>query len=253
MKVAVCIPAYNEEDNIVAVIKSIPREIPNVDKVIVVVVDDGSQDSTFQVAKSAGADYVYKHSVNSGVVFAFGNGIRKAVENGADIIVNIDGDGQFDSAEIPYLIEPIIEGSADVVLGSRFIHSGKSNIPVPKRIGNLIISLIVSLLSGKRIYDTQCGFRALSRPAAKQIQLSGLFTYTQEMILNLSFHRMRFVEHPITVKYFGNRKSRVVKSISKYTFKVLGVLLVATLRRFGAIVFLLMLGVLSSIVLLYLI
>lgn len=232
MKLIVTIPAFNEEERIANVIRNIPREIEGCTSVQVLVIDDGSTDATREVARNAGADHVIRHARNSGVVYAFKNGLKKAVELGADIVVNIDADGQFDPLEIPKLVDPIIHNKADVVLGSRFMDSSYPGIPLKKRIGNLIISRIVSIMSAKRIRDTQCGFRALSREASSRTCLSGIFTYTQEMIIDLSFKRMQFLEIPISVRYFEGRKSRVVKNIFKYTFKVLGVLLLSAVRRF---------------------
>ncbi len=242
------IPAYNEAHSIQRVIQSIPRKIPGIDKVEVLLVDDGSADKTSEFAHEAGADHVYRHAKNFGVVHAFKNGLTKALDKGADIIVNIDADGQFDAEEIPMLVAPVLSGKADVVLGSRFSGSSYRRVPLIKRIGNIIISLIVSLLSAQRIRDTQCGFRTLSRTAAEKTQLSGLFTYTQEMILMLSFKRMRLVELPISVRYFADRESRVVKNISRYTFKVLGVLLVTIIRRFWRYFLLIMTCVFALIV-----
>lgn len=185
-------------------------------------VDDGSAEDTARVAGEAGADVVHRHPVNLGVAGAFMTGIRTAKQLDADVIVNIDADGQFELAQIPDLVASILENRADVVLGSRIVNRRYRRIPVMKRLGNYITSLMISILSGERIRDTQCGFRALSRRAAENLGLSGLFTYTREMILDLSFERMRIVEVPITVRYFRHRESRVVKSIPKYTLRVLG-------------------------------
>ncbi|TXT54855.1 MAG: Family 2 glycosyl transferase [Candidatus Thorarchaeota archaeon] len=232
MKLIVVIPAFNEEQSIVSVVKGVPQEIKRIDTTEILVVDDGSLDRTAEFAKEAGANYVYKFRNNMGVVHAFQMGIDKALENGADIIVNIDADRQFNPSEIKNLVKPIVEGKADVVLGSRFIGRSYHQVPVKKRIGNLLISLLVSILSGKRIRDTQCGFRALTRDAAKRIKLTGLFTYTQEMILSLSFQRVKIVEVPISVKYYKNRSSRVVKNIPTYALKVIGIMISAIIQQF---------------------
>jgi glycosyltransferase involved in cell wall biosynthesis len=228
------IPAYNEERSIAAVIERIPRNV-NGCHVFVSVIDDGSKDLTSTVARNAGADYVHKFPKNMGVAWAFKIGLRCALAIGADIIVNIDADNQFDPEEIPKLAAPLIENQADVVLGSRFLDSSYRRIPTTKRIGNLAISWIVSILAVQRIRDTQCGFRALSKMAAETVTLSGFFTYTQEMILDLAFRRMRILEVPVTVRYFNERQSRVVKSIPSYTLKILGIILITTLRHLGAI------------------
>ncbi len=233
MRLAVIIPAYNEASKIGTVVASIPRSDPGVDHTEVIVVDDGSDDNTSEAARAAGADVVYRHRQNCGVVNAFASGVTIALHRGADIIVNIDADGQFDPDEIPRLITPIIDGKADVVLGSRLLGRAADSIPTIKRIGNQIVSAIVSVLVGRRIYDTQCGFRAMSRRAAEAMDLMRVFTYTQQMVMDLSLKRMRIVEMPVSVTYSKKRRSRVVKSIHSYTFKVVGVMLAVILRRFG--------------------
>ncbi len=234
MKLVVIVPAFNEQDNIGRVLLRIPRKIGGIDEIVTIVIDDGSQDETAKIAKASGADFVIKHPTNLGVARAFMTGVRAAKKNNASILVNIDADGQFNPAEIPKIVSPILDKRADVVLGSRFIGRSQRTIPLIKRIGNLIISLLVSILSGHRIRDTQCGFRALSRRAMNNLNLSGLFTYTQEMILNLSFERMVIIEVPITVRYFHNRRSRVVKSIPKYTLQVLGIIMISMIRQIRA-------------------
>lgn len=231
MQIIVTIPAFNEEHQIASVIHKIPRKILDYE-VKVLVVDDGSSDNTVEQAKLAGADYVYSHSQNLGVARTFMSCLQISQRMNADIVVNIDADNQFNPQEIPNLVEPIVNKQADVVLGSRFIDSSFRNIPLAKRVGNLIIGWIVSIIISQRIRDTQCGFRAMSKDAVKLIQLSGLFTYTQEMILALSFQRAIIIEIPISVKYFRGRKSRVVKSIPKYAFKSIGVILTRTLIHF---------------------
>ncbi len=241
LRIVVNIPAYNEEQSIAVVIGRIPRYV-NGCQVLVSVIDDGSEDLTSIAAEKAGADYVHKLPRNMGVAWAFKIGICRALDVGADIIVNIDADNQFNPEEIPKLVAPLIQNQADVVLGSRFLDSSYRRIPTMKRIGNLAISWIVSILAVQRIHDTQCGFRALSKTAAENVTLSGFFTYTQEMILDLAFKRMRIREVPVTVRYFNKRQSRVVKSIGSYTLKILGIILVTALRHLGAI-FLAVLGV----------
>lgn len=236
MKIVVMVPAFNEEETISTVIRRIPRTIGEGANVVVVVIDDGSSDSTAKLAHQSGADVVYRHRENAGIAHTFKTGMRCALKMGAQIIVNIDADNQFDPQEIPRLVLPIIDGRADVVLGSRFLNESYGLMPVAKKSGNIIIGWLVSILSGRRIRDTQCGFRALSSRAAKTVRLSGLFTYTQEMILDLSYKRMRIVEVPISVRYFRGRKSRVVKNIPLYSAKVVGLILNTTLQRFLGII-----------------
>lgn len=232
MKIVVLIPAFNEEDNIKRVIEAVPRHIINSNQVLVAVVDDGSLDSTTEASFKAGADYVFRHSSNFGVGQAFKTGIKEALKVGADIIVNIDADGQFDPAEIPRLVLPIVQNEADVVLGSRFMRKNPKQIPGLKRIGNQIISTLLSIFLGKELSDTQCGFRAISSKAARNLELSGVFTYTQEMIIDLAFRGASIVEVPVKARYFSKRQSRVVKRISTYTLKVIGIIASTFYRHF---------------------
>jgi glycosyltransferase involved in cell wall biosynthesis len=231
LKLAVIIPAFNEEDSISSVILSVRRSIGMAMPTEIVVVDDGSTDSTSFRARHAGADYIVRHSIRSGVGQAVKTGIQKALAVGADIIVNIDADGQFDAKEISSLIGPIVAGKAGLVLGSRFKDGAVDRIPIFKRIGNIATSGVVSILVGKRLLDTQCGFRAFSREAAQRMHLSGVFTYTQEMVLNSAFRGTKMMEVPVSVRYFKNRKSRVVKSIFSYALKAFGVIIISILRQ----------------------
>jgi glycosyltransferase involved in cell wall biosynthesis len=231
MRVVVTIPAYNEALNIASVIRDIPRTIHENNEVLILVVDDGSEDQTARMARNAGADFVLRHRRNMGVAKAFKTAVRSALTSNPDVIVNIDADGQFNPNEIPKLVSPILLGQADLVLGSRFVEQNYGNMPVIKQIGNRIISLIVSYVLGTRIHDTQCGFRAFTKEAAQKMRITGLFTYTQEAILDLAFRGLRIREIPICVKYFQKRKSRVVTSVPTYTLKVLGNIAISIARH----------------------
>lgn len=233
LQIVIVIPAFNEEKTIGQVIKQIPRNVLSGNRIIIVVVDDGSCDRTGVVAKRAGADFVVRHKENQGLARAFKTGLKAAKKLNADLIVNIDADGQFDPKELPDLIEPIIAGRADAVMGSRFIGKDIHNIPSTKRVANTVVTFLVGLLVGKRFSDTQCGFRALSMKTADKISLSGVFTYTQEMVLEMAFNRIKIVEVPVSVTYHGSRTSRVVSSISRYGLKVIGIILIPVLRHFG--------------------
>ena len=145
MKLVVMIPAYNEEANIEKTILSIPWKIVGIDEVKILVVNDGSQDKTVQMAMNGGADKIVSHKKNSGVGSAFMTGVRNSILMKADIMVTIDGDSQFDSNQISELILPIINNQADVVIGSRFQGEKPKNIPRIKYIGNKIFTKIVQL------------------------------------------------------------------------------------------------------------
>jgi glycosyltransferase involved in cell wall biosynthesis len=220
MKLIVMIPAYNEANCIGNVIRAIPKDFPPFDKTITVVVDDGSSDETAEEAQAAGADKVLKHGVNLGVGAAFRTGLSEALRLGADVIVNIDGDDQFDTSEIPRLVGPIIAGTADCVVGSRFLESSETiGMPRRKRFGNRAFTRLVNWLANSRLTDTQSGFRAYSREAALRLNLFGRFTYTQESLIDLLHKGQRVTEIPVRVRYDPARRSRVVGSIWTYALR----------------------------------
>jgi len=195
MDLVVTIPAYNEEKTIAEVIKKIPRNIKGISKVKVLVIDDGSTDKTVSIAKKAGADKIVSHKQNLGLGITFRDAMDNALVMGADIIVNIDADNQYDPKEIPHLIRPILENKADIVLGSRF--KGKiEEMPPIKRFGNKAFTFLVRRLSGLDISDSQTGFRALTRDAAMRINILSTYTYTQEMIIQAAYKNLKVVEVP---------------------------------------------------------
>ena len=162
MKLIVFLPAHNEEGAIGDVIRRIPRHIqPNID-VYVLVVDDGSTDRTVDVAKRAGADFIYRHEQNRGLGAAVRTGLQQCVELGADIGVMIDADNEYPPEQIPDLIMPILHGEADYTMGSRFLGTIRG-MKWHRRIGNYMFTLLQSLLLKTWIYDGQSGMRAFSR------------------------------------------------------------------------------------------
>lgn len=217
-------PAYNEEKLIADAILTIPRKIPGISKVEVLVVNDGSTDKTVEMAMNAGADKIVSHKTNLGVGAAFMTGIRNAINMGADIVITIDADGEANPDEIPDLINPIINNQFDVVTGIRFIKKYPSNYPKRNLIGNKIFTKIVSFVAGHKFLDTQCGFRSYSRNSIMDISVVNNFTYTQEVLLDLFFKGHRIGEVPIT---FTRRDddSKMTKNIPKYTFKVLSIIM----------------------------
>lgn len=216
----VMIPALNEERTVGDVIQRIPRDLPGIRRIDVVVVDDGSSDGTGAAATQAGA-VVIRHDTPRGVGAAFGTALRHAIDTGADLIVSLDADGQFDPADIPALIEPVLEGRADFSSASRFMDPALTpKMPAMKLWGNRRIANFVSRLAGQTFYDVSCGMRCYSRRAALGLNPIGRFTYTQEVFLNLAFKQMRIVEVPIVVR--GEREfgqSRVANDLWSYAFK----------------------------------
>ena len=173
---------------------------------------------------NAGANKVVSHHNNIGVGAAFMTGIRNAISEGADIVVTIDADSQFDSKSIPELIVPILNKQLDVVIGSRFLNKKPVRIPKIKFFGNMIFTKIVSWVIGQKLTDSQTGFRAYSREAILNISVVNDFTYTQEVIIDLKFKNNRIGEIPVSVRYDEKRKSRVVKNVFSYTAKALSII-----------------------------
>ena len=223
MRLIILIPAYNEEETIASVLNAIPEVFPGMDDVRTLVVDDGSTDKTAAIAREAGA-VVVSHGHNRGVGRAFTTGLSKALELGADIMVNIDADGQFSPDEIPLLINPILKGEADFVVGDRF-SARNVKIQKPEHMsgikfwGNKGMSWFISTLTGYKFQDVSCGFRAYSREAMLQLNLAGQFTYTQETFIDLADKGLTIKNVPVSVTYFPGRDSRVAGSLLNYAIK----------------------------------
>jgi glycosyltransferase involved in cell wall biosynthesis len=216
MKLVVNIPAYNEEEKIAQTLKKIPRSFPGIDEVFIQVIDDGSKDKTIQKARDAGADFVFPHVKNRGIGITFRTSVGKALRNGADIMVNIDADGQFNANDISKIIEPILNGEADMVSADRFGEHKAKNIPWIKSFLNRIVASIIGRFLNYKINDLTCGFRAYSRETLLRLNLPGNFTYTQETIIDAIGKNLKVVWVPVEVVYFPERESRVVKSVFKY-------------------------------------
>jgi len=199
MKLIVTIPAYNEENTINKVIREIPCQIDGIDSVEVLVINDGSKDNTVKVAKDAGADHIINQKENLGLAFTFRTGLEEALMRGADIIVNTDADFQYNQQQIPDLIKPVLEGKADIVLGSRF--SGHIEHMAPqKRLGNILATRVTRMASGYPVTDARTGFRAFSRDAALRMNILYDYTYVQETIIQAVDHNLTMVEIPIKVR-----------------------------------------------------
>ena len=216
MRLLVIIPAFNEEEHIGEVIKSIPKKIPGISEIKVVVIDDGSTDNTVKTAEASGA-MVIQNYFNRGLGVTFNRGLQYAIDNNFDGMVNIDADGQFAPEDIVRLLKPIQNNEADFVTGSRFIDKNYCpKMPLIKFWGNKMMAYWISRLIGRKFYDVSCGFRAYSKEALLSLNLQGKFTYTQEAFLNLAFKRLRIREVPIKVEYSANRRSKIAPNVFTY-------------------------------------
>ncbi len=241
-KLIVTIPAYNEENSLADVIKSVPRSIEGVDVVEVMVLSDGSVDKTVEVAREAGADYVYENERNLGLAKTFARLMNYAYEAGADYVVNTDADNQYDQAEIPLLVKPMVEEAADMVLGDRQVRN-LPHMPITKKVGNVIGSWTIRFLSGSRVIDASTGFRGYSRNFIKQLHLFSPHTYTHETIVFAANHGMKVVEVPITFRKRAHGQSRLITNIWKHVQKS-GVVIMRSVLMYKAYVFLVWLGIL---------
>ena len=228
MKLIITIPAYNEENTLGKVIEEIPRTIPDIDEVQVLVIDDGSTDLTADVATKAGADKILTHKQNMGLAKTFRDGLNAALEMGADIIVNTDADNQYNGSEITKLIAPILEGRADIVLGDRQIDH-LDHMPRGNLWGNKLATRVVRWTTHLPIRDAQTGFRAFSREAASRMNLTGDYTYTQETIIQAANKNLTIEQVPIEFRK-REGKSRLISSIFRYA-RSAGVTI---FRSFGA-------------------
>lgn len=216
-RLLVILPALNEAMTIQAVIARIPRDIPGIDSVEVLVVDDGSTDDTVQLSRAAGAS-VISHGKNRGVGAAMQTGLDEAVRRQVSFAVNIDSDGQFAPEDIPKLLAPLVAGETDFATASRFKDPKLVPVmPAIKRFGNWGMARMVSSIVGQHFDDVSCGFRAYTREALLQLVLSGAFTYTQEMLLVLGQKGLRMLEVPMVVRGVREHgKSRVASNLFRY-------------------------------------
>ena len=216
MRLIVNLPAFNEEEKIASTIERIPRSFSGIDEVFIQVIDDGSHDRTTEKARAAGADFVYSNGLNRGIGRTFRHAVERALENSADIMVNIDADGQFNPQDIEKLIAPLLTHEADLVSADRFDHIKAKNIPWIKDSLNRLAASLIGFFMNEKITDLTCGFRAYSRETLLRLNLPGDFTYTQETIIDALGKNLIVRWIPVEVTYFADRKSRVVRSISRY-------------------------------------
>ena len=219
MKLIIQIPAWNEEEHLPETLNVLPSSVEGIDEVEVLVVDDGSADRTAEVAREAGAEVV-RMPVHRGLAVAFSTGLRHAVERGADLIVNTDADNQYDARDIQALVQPILDGSAQMVIGDRQIDTLRHFSPL-KRLLQKLGSWVVRRISGTAVQDATSGFRAISRSAALRLHVFTRFTYTLETILQAGEAGLRVVSVPVRVNLGERRPSRLFQSDVGYVLRSL--------------------------------
>ena len=213
-KLIIQIPCFNEEKSLPVTLKELPRELPGIDQVEWLIIDDGSTDRTVEVSKAHGVDHVVRLIRHQGLARGFMAGIRACVENGADIIVNTDADNQYFAGDIVNLVQPILDGKAEIVVGERPIAEIKHFSPI-KKLFQRMGSWLVRKVSRTDIPDAPSGFRAISREAAMRMHVFSEYTYTIETIIQAGQHGMAIVSVPIRTNDFL-RKSRLIHSLPAY-------------------------------------
>ncbi len=217
MKLIIQIPCLNEEETLPIALADLPKEIPGIDEIEILIINDGSTDRTVEVAQEHGVHHIVGFSTNKGLARGFMLGIQSCLERGADIIVNTDADNQYNGADIVGLVQPILEGSADVVIGSRPIATVEHFSPI-KKLLQVLGSSVVKLVSGTRVEDAPSGFRAFSREAALKLNVFSKYTYTLETIIQAGQKNMTVACVPVRVNA-DLRPSRLVSSITGYVRK----------------------------------
>ncbi len=216
-KLIIQIPCFNEENSLPVSLKELPRYVEGFDSVEWMVIDDGSTDRTVEVARSLGVDHIVGFSKNQGLAKVFSLGLESALALGADVIVNTDADNQYCAADIPALVRPILEGRAEIVIGTRPIDSIEHFSWAKKKLQKLG-SWMVRKVSGTDVPDAPSGFRAISREAALRLNVFTPYTYTLETIIQAGQKNIPVVTVPVRVNE-DLRPSRLVKSISSYIKK----------------------------------
>jgi glycosyltransferase involved in cell wall biosynthesis len=213
---AVVIPALDEEATVGDVVAGVPRHIEGIGRVDVIVVDDGSRDRTRLCAVEAGADGICSHPRPRGLVAAFKSGTYEALRRGADIVVNMDADGQHDPGFIPRLIRPLLDGEADIAVGVRPLSMPTDDMTVVRRRGNQIGSWVASRALGLALSDATSGYRAFSRESLLRLNILSEFTYTLDTIIDASHQRLSVAEVPVRVQPRLVGESRMTHSVTRY-------------------------------------
>jgi glycosyltransferase involved in cell wall biosynthesis len=214
MKLIIQIPCFNEEAQLPVTLSRLPREVSGFDTVEWLIIDDGSTDHTVDVARRHGVDHVVRLTNNKGLAAAFQAGIDAGLKLGADVIVNTDADNQYEGSDIPRLVEPILRGDADMVVGDRQVRESEHFSPMKKLLQRLG-SWVVRQASSTDVPDTTSGFRAYNREAALQVQAVSRFTYTLETIIQAGKLLVAIDHVPIRTNP-KTRESRLFPSVPAY-------------------------------------
>lgn len=217
MKLIIQIPCYNEAETLEVALNDLPRTLEGIDEIEYLIINDGSQDNTVEVAKRWGVHHIVSFKQNKGLAKGFMAGLDGCLRNGADIIVNTDADNQYCADDIQKLIQPILDGKADMVVGARPIDDTEHFSYIKKKLQHFG-SWVVRRASNTDIPDAPSGFRALSRDAAMRINVVNDYTYTLETIVQAGREKMAITSVPVRTNA-ELRPSRLFKSIWAYVKK----------------------------------
>ena len=220
VRLVIQIPCFNEAETLPATLADLPRQVSGFDEVLWLVIDDGSSDETTEVAKAHGVDAVVKLTQNNGLAVALQVGLDAALQLGADVIVNTDADNQYSAANIPNLVEPITQGHADLVVGTRDI-TNHEEFSTLKKYLQKIGSWVVRQASATEVSDVTSGFRAYTKEAALQVNVVSQFTYTLETLIQAGRSDLAVVDIPISVNP-TTRPSRLFRSKRQYVRRSAG-------------------------------
>lgn len=217
MKLIIQIPCYNEADTLEIALNALPKKIDGIDEIEYLIINDGSKDNTVEVAKEWGVNYIVNFKRNKGLAKGFMAGLDACLRNGADIVVNTDADNQYCADDIEKLVRPIVEGKTDIVIGERPIDQTEHFSPLKKKLQHLG-SWVVRIASKSSIPDAPSGFRAYSRDAAMQMNVSNEYTYTLETIVQAGRNKIAMESVPIRTNE-ELRPSRLFSSMFGYIKK----------------------------------
>jgi glycosyltransferase involved in cell wall biosynthesis len=214
LKLIIQIPCYNEAQSIPQTLGALPRSIPGIDCIEYLVIDDGSTDGTAEAARSAGAHHVVRLARHAGLAAGFMAGLEASLRRGADVIVNTDADNQYNAGDIQLLLEPILAGRADLVVGDRGVATLKTFSPLKRRLQRLG-SWVIARASGVQTPDATSGFRAISRAAALRTVVLSEYSYTLETLIQAGARRMAVEYVPVRTN-LQTRPSRLMRGIPDY-------------------------------------
>lgn len=217
VRAAIVIPALDEAADLAATLQALPRHLEGVDAIEVIVIDDGSSDGTADLALRSGAHHVVRHRTTRGLARAYTTGITTALQRGATLIIQTDADGQYEAADIPVLIAPVLAGEADLVVGARPM-GDIAHFSRAKRSFQRLGSWVVRLASGTDVMDAPSGFRAMSAAAARQLQVHNAYTYTLETLIQAGRSGLRVASVPVRVTG-PTRPSRLMRSWPSYVWR----------------------------------